>query len=920
MKRVSVLRVAYVMIGTTLSVFACSSDSNPTLPPGAPTRDGGGIGERGMPAMPDGAGFSNEDVVKDVVNVKDVADANDATTSGLDAAPPALVNVTILSVAASAQADGGASAVLPDPGKATNDGGASAAIVVDKSSRFAPVVRVEVESRGGDPLADLLSSVQAGLFAVNGGGQAASGTLNQIQYTIVPESDSRIYLFADTPLDVSKVAPDFYDLQIVATTAGGATGTASVRIFLDGGPNITFLQPADKAYVKGSITVTAMVLDDQSPVVSAGFSIGQSEIDPGAITSSGGQYSVTLDFSSYNPPLDGDQIVTVTAVDGNGITSLAARNFTIDNVGPTIKNTLPASGSLIGKIITIAANVDDPAGVMDSSVVAVVANGDIHFEVSLTKGTDGVYRAIFDTTQLPIYAIFPTVSFRAQDVLGNESSVGYLVSLDNTPPILDLDPPADMRLTRASDGACSWPFDPVGPDAIDDGSVVTQLFDIRARIEDRGNTPLTGTADWIPIADIDPASVNVLILDDTSLPLVVDTSDPPDGICDDINPDLVPSVSPQTSKDAQIVGMVPMPANAGVGNYTPQPDVSCSGADSTSPTAFCDTTYSPLKNQVMTYVLGYLPKLASPAIWTVAPIVADDLQCAGRQFDASNHLQDGWACVAVEASDKMGNKQVSRPLRICVVATPGSTACTAAGMGGADVVSVTLPSRSSGPVVVGTKAALLGSGGAAVKSGDAVAFSGVSPSIPYSGVSISFFSIISGALKCTLAAPCIVSPSPYTAVNGVHTVTPQGTGGTSFVLSDLSVTPAKLWLDNMDGTAPTLKGMVGLIVQKGAEVQVVTDQDGTSLDPAFTGGVMLLSNGLPPDSTSRRWIANSVQPSGFKLTGSSLAMVGTAVPTANMPNCTGTAIKQASGAPPVVDGTKPCAPWRSFVRNGSPDY
>jgi hypothetical protein len=103
------------------------------------------------------------------------------------------------------------------------------------------------------------------------------------------------------------------------------------------------------------------------------------------------------------------------------------------------------------------------------------------------------------------------------------------------------------------------------------------------------------------------------------------------------------------------------------------------------------------------------------------------LQCGGRQFDASNGLHDGWACVAVEASDKLGNKQVSRPIRICVVGTPGSTACTATASGGADIASVTLPSTLSGNVVVTTKAPVLGKNGAAVAKGDTLIFSNASP-------------------------------------------------------------------------------------------------------------------------------------------------------------------------------------------------
>jgi hypothetical protein len=43
------------------------------------------------------------------------------------------------------------------------------------------------------------------------------------------------------------------------------------------------------------------------------------------------------------------------------------------------------------------------------------------------------------------------------------------------------------------------------------------------------------------------------------------------------------------------------------------------------------------------------------------------LQCVGRQFDGlANHINDGWVCLAVAVSDKLGNTQVSRPLRVCL--------------------------------------------------------------------------------------------------------------------------------------------------------------------------------------------------------------------------------------------------------------
>lgn len=857
MNRALALRAACAILGASFSFLACSGGSNPTVPPGFKPVDSG-LDERGISHPVDAPPVFSEAGAADVRAKTDLLDAR-GDSAVADAAPKAKVTVTIQAPAAPADADGGV----------------AAPIVISKKDRLAPVIRVDVESTGTDTTGDALAGVTASLLTTDGkGSSVASAQLGQTQLTLLPESTTKSYVYSDTPLDLSKVSGAFYDLQVVATTLSGVTGKAALRLFIDAGPTITFLQPADGVYVKTSVVVTAIITDNDADVASVTFTVGQTPLPPTAIEAKGVQYTATITAASFDPPLDGTQLLTVTASNSNGNVSIATRKFTLDTNGPTITNTKPATGDLIGKIITIEASVSDPAGVMDSSVVAVVAHGDVHFEVNLTKGADGIYRHIFDTTQLPEYAIFPTISFRAQDVLGNESAVGSLVSLDNTPPILDLDPPDQFRLYK-KDGTCSWPFDPVGPDAIDDGSVVNQLFDIRARIEDEGNTPQTGSADFVPIATVDPASVKVLILNDSSLPLVVDTSDPPDGICDDVNPDIAPSATPQSSKEAQLLNMVPMPVHSGAGNFTPEPGSSCSGNAGSPPDALCLTTYSPLKQEAMTYSLGYSSGL--PAIWTLAPIVNDKLQCAGRQFDAANNLTDGWACVALVAADKLGNKQVSRPIRICVEAQPDSTACSAAGMGGADITSMTFPASSSERLVFTTAAPLLGKGGQPLVADDTVIFSNV-------------------------------SPAPYSVINGTHAISPVGDTGTSFAITDMAVVPYTLYLDNLDDKPPVAKGAVTVIAQAGMDVQIVTSAS-TALDPTFAGAVVL-SQGLPT-SGSRRYLPENIQAGGFTLAASTVELTGVAVPTSKVPDCTGTALKQVAGEP-IVDGTKPCKPWASF--------
>ena len=67
----------------------------------------------------------------------------------------------------------------------------------------------------------------------------------------------------------------------------------------------------------------------------------------------GVQYTATIDCNSFNPPLDGAQVVTVTAVNGNDVSAVATLPLNVDNAGPTISATLPAIGQMIGGVTSM---------------------------------------------------------------------------------------------------------------------------------------------------------------------------------------------------------------------------------------------------------------------------------------------------------------------------------------------------------------------------------------------------------------------------------------------------------------------------------------------------------------------------------------------------------------------------------------
>jgi hypothetical protein len=533
------------------------------------------------------------------------------------------------------------------------------------SARFAPSVNVIIDSSAAvSP--DNVTEVLATVTKMGAKMAGASAKLSETKLDQVPETAIAIHRFTDTPVDVSTLDSGIYELKVTAKTAAGVMGEATVTFQIDAGPVIRIDSPGENKYYRNSVTVDVTVTDPMfGPVSDVTMLLGQRTLTISG-PSANSQYTGTIEFGSYDPPLEGDQLLTVRAKNKNGTESVSRRKFVSDNKGPDITTTVPATGALIGRVITISALVTDPAGVLDSSVVAVVAHGNVMFEVKLepvpagSMAPKGTYQALFDTTRLPFNAIFPSISFRASDIPGNQSSVGYLVSLDNTPPVADLDPPTQFHMYKR-DGdfmRCSQAFDPLGSDAVNDGATVAQLFDVRARIEDEGNSPLSGGADVIPISGIDDTRVQLLILDDTTNALVVDTNN--DGVCDAINPLLTPTTTPMSDKDALLVNMAPITPTGGA-DYTPSfppAGAPCiSGTDTKPPDSLCLTTN-------LTQAISYATSL--PAIYTLPPIATGG-QCVGRQLDAlGNHIQDGWICLAVSVSDKLGNTQVSRPLRVCV--------------------------------------------------------------------------------------------------------------------------------------------------------------------------------------------------------------------------------------------------------------
>ncbi len=467
----------------------------------------------------------------------------------------------------------------------------------------------------------------------------------------------------------------------VWVTAGdllGKSNTAFRDFKRDAGPLIQVNSPAADSRHKNSVSLQVIVADKyrvtsfEARIGSVVLELKKTDLGQGRTMYVG---SVKFDDPVFNPPLSGQQVITFNAANENGAKSNVERIFFVDDEGPELSVSSQSPGQLIGGIIQIAVNVSDPAGVVDSSVTCVIGNELDKRLVPLKSAGGASYIGQFDTRTLTPFDLWPVMSFRAADTLGNESHFEFQVGLDNGTPAISLDPSAEYywgvegevgegdEIQKAL--LCSKPFDPVGEDAASDLELVPQVQAFRVRIEDRGNH--LPTAPWRPVSAIDPGSPRIFLLDDTAQAVVVDSTG--DGYCDSINPEVEPLGTAPAPGQAVAVNLVPIPPS-GTADFTPYtatgnqfPFAQCNdGEAEESPEPLCKTT-------VMTKVIPWTaidPKSTEPAIYSIPP-VATGKQCVGLPFDfLANNFDDGWVCVAVEAADNLGNASVSRPLRVWV--------------------------------------------------------------------------------------------------------------------------------------------------------------------------------------------------------------------------------------------------------------
>lgn len=205
----------------------------------------------------------------------------------------------------------------------------------------------------------------------------------------------------------------------------------------------------------------------------------------------GSAVAIAADGSFSQPILlqEGDNFVTVTAVDIAGNRSSDSRTITLDRKAPLLKIAAPADNSKTAVALT------EVKGAVDEYSV-----------VTVKLGNDTWMAAMYGTEFVAALELIPginTIEITATDLAGNPSSQKRSVLFDDQAPSLAItEPSQDIRTNKSSvtiSGTAADPYTAVGVTVTVDGAIMTppvvnNIFSQIVTFTDEKLYPLTVTA------------------------------------------------------------------------------------------------------------------------------------------------------------------------------------------------------------------------------------------------------------------------------------------------------------------------------------------------------------------------------------------------------------------------------------------
>jgi hypothetical protein len=347
--------------------------------------------------------------------------------------------------------------------------------------------------------------------------------------------------------------------------------------------------------------------------------------------------------------------------------------FALDGAGPVITLNKPKNQDIIGGKVTMEFTVVDALAGVDTKTVSVELNQVAKFysptDTNWTANKNN-YTYTFDSANVSGSTVQVTVNLTASDLAGNKTmGESVVLYLDNKPPFVDLDP-GYVRQQRPNGTAgmpvCSDQFDPLGIAANDGDGVpghqaIAPFTLFRALVWD--DTNFIAGQSVLYIAGADPMSVYLYLQPDgPTMPLLIDTDG--DGFCDAL--DTMPGGVPLPNLRLNPVTPAGTASFAGTDpNALPDPAMNhcVVGSDPAQPMHLCTSNASDL-----TEVIRHDAATLEPVVYGIGGLMG--LECTGTGWELPSQLagamqKEGWFCLAVVAADKVGNKAISPPLRIC---------------------------------------------------------------------------------------------------------------------------------------------------------------------------------------------------------------------------------------------------------------
>ncbi len=529
-------------------------------------------------------------------------------------------------------------------------------------------------SQGASPV--LVSSVVIQMLGADGkkigGDGSVMATTNANEYT------ARFMLTGIVP-----TGPVSFVCSATDQSPTPHEGKAVVSSFYDGGPAIALSNPADKsAHSLGSLLFKFSALpaplsdtDDGASVEAVTLSVNGVAISKiTALKDMPGYYQSDIDLSdpkAFSPKPVGAVPVLITATNKRGTTGSKNFSFVVDSTGPVITVVSPPTTSVqfVGGQTTIQFTVIDEVGgagvdpstvqvTVNKSPVATYMEGNYWHLLADGKTFDYTFNTLDYPSQLGV-----TISISAFDKAGNMAlGTAPFYYLDNVPPIVDMQPPPLQERTKSGvTKICSEFFEPLGDSPKDIATIPTpaskttpSVNNFRALAWDVGNSADGQNVEFY--SDIDTqVGVRLYFQQDTSKPLLKNVKGTPGGVCNEIADSTLPFIplSPVTP-----MGTAYYDSNApktlgcmqGQGSAVTPPDPLCEG------------------NTTLTRVIQHdaaVSATAVPVVYAFQP--SPGPLCAGGQFDLTTLIaHDGWVCASTVAQDKIGNRAVSAPIRLCL--------------------------------------------------------------------------------------------------------------------------------------------------------------------------------------------------------------------------------------------------------------